>query len=84
MTDASPAGRAPASGLGALRALWPFIRRHRGLFASWLFALAISSAATLALPVAFRRVIDHGFASGTPDAIDSAFLPLLGVALVVA
>jgi ATP-binding cassette subfamily B protein len=84
MTDASPAGRAPASGLGALRALWPFIRRHRGLFASWLFALAISSAATLALPVAFRRVIDHGFASGTPDAIDSAFLPLLGVALLLA
>jgi ATP-binding cassette subfamily B protein len=84
MTDASPAGRTPASGLGALRALWPFIRRHRGLFASWLFALAISSAATLALPVAFRRVIDHGFASGTPDAIDSAFLPLLGVALVLA
>ena len=84
MTDASPAGTAPASRLASLRALWPFVQRHRGLFTGWLLALAVSSAATLALPVAFRRVIDHGFARGTSAAIDAAFLLLLGVALVLA
>ncbi|HZX80991.1 MAG TPA: ABC transporter transmembrane domain-containing protein [Lysobacter sp.] len=83
MTDAA-GGAPPVSRLAGLRALWPFVRRHRGLFASWLVALGVSSTATLALPLAFRRVIDHGFASGTTDAIDSAFLPLLGVALLLA
>ena len=83
MTDAAR-GAPPVSRLAGLRTLWPFVQRHRGLFASWLIALGVSSAATLALPLAFRRVIDHGFASGTTDAIDSAFLPLLGVALLLA
>ena len=82
MPDA-PAGAAPTSRLAGLRTLWPFVQRHRPLFASWLVALGISSAATLALPLAFRRVIDQGFASGTRHAIDLAFAPLLGVALVL-
>jgi ATP-binding cassette subfamily B protein len=84
MTDATPTGTPPASRLAGLRALWPFVQRHRGLFASWLVALGLSSTATLALPLAFRRVIDHGFASGTSSAVDTAFLPLLAVALVLA
>ncbi|TZF88192.1 ABC transporter transmembrane domain-containing protein [Cognatilysobacter lacus] len=84
MTDALPAGAAPVARIAGLRALWPFVARHRGLFASWLVALAVSSTATLALPIAFRRVIDHGFARGTSSAIDTAFLPLLAVALVLA
>ena len=33
--------------LGTLRALWPFVRQHAGLFAAWLCALALASAATL-------------------------------------
>ena len=36
--------------LGTLRALWPFVRQHAGLFAAWLCALALASAAT-ELPV---------------------------------
>ncbi len=45
--------------LGSLRTLWPFVRRHRGLFFAWLLALAVSSSATLSLPVAVRYMIDH-------------------------
>ena len=26
--------------IGSLRMLWPFVRRHRGLFVAWLLALA--------------------------------------------
>ncbi len=82
MTSPAPApAKAP---LGSLRALWPFVRRQRGLFAAWLVALACSSAATLSLPVAFRTMIDHGFAQGGGAAIDHAFLLLFAVALALA
>ena len=74
-------GRPPVA---SLRALWPFVRMHRGLFAAWLVALACSSTATLTLPVAFRRMIDQGFAAGGGGAIDRAFMLLFAVALVLA
>jgi ATP-binding cassette subfamily B protein len=77
-TDNAPA-RAP---VGTLRALWPFVRAHRGLFLAWLAALACSSTATLSLPVAFRRMIDQGFSSGAN--IDRAFVLLFAVALALA
>jgi ATP-binding cassette subfamily B protein len=77
-TDNAPA-KAP---VGTLRALWPFVRAHRGLFLAWLAALACSSTATLSLPVAFRRMIDQGFSSGAN--IDRAFVLLFAVALALA
>ena len=70
--------------LSSLRALWPFVQRQRGLFIAWLLALAASSTATLSLPVAFRKMIDLGFATGGGAAIDRAFLQLFAVALVLA
>jgi ATP-binding cassette subfamily B protein len=75
----TPVSKAP---IGSLRALWPFVRAHRNLFAAWLLALAFSSSATLSLPVAFRRMIDQGFTNGAN--IDRAFLFLFGVATVLA
>ena len=68
--------------LGSLRTLWPFVRRHRGLFIAWLLALAVSSSATLSLPVAVRYMIDHGFGGGSQ--INQAFGLLLLVAVVLA
>ena len=68
--------------LGSLRALWPFVRRHGGLFGAWLGALALASAATLSLPIAFRQMIDNGFSSGSN--VDRAFLFLFVVAVVLA
>ncbi|WP_460811901.1 ABC transporter transmembrane domain-containing protein [Luteimonas pelagia] len=67
-----------------LRSLWPFVRRHRGLFGAWLAALAASSTATLSLPVAFRTMIDRGFSAGGGAAIDQAFLLLFAVAVALA
>ena len=78
----APTGRRPP--VTSLRALWPFVRAHAGLFTAWLVALACSSTATLALPVAFRRMIDQGFAAGGGSAIDRAFMLLFAVALVLA
>ncbi|MGV8943162.1 ABC transporter transmembrane domain-containing protein [Thermomonas sp.] len=82
MNSPTPApAKAP---IGSLRALWPFVRRHRGLFIAWLLALAVSSSASLSLPVAFRTMIDDGFSSGSAGSIDRAFLFLFVVALVLA
>ncbi len=68
--------------LGSLRTLWPFVRCHRGLFFAWLLALAVSSSATLSLPVAVRYMIDHGFGGGSQ--INLAFGLLFVVAVVLA
>jgi ATP-binding cassette, subfamily B, bacterial len=70
--------------LQALSALWPHARRYRGLIAAWLGFLALSSTATLSLPVAVRYMIDGGFGGGDPAAIDRYFAALLAVALVLA
>ncbi|QOD91858.1 ATP-binding cassette domain-containing protein [Lysobacter sp. CW239] len=70
--------------VGSLKALWPFLGRHRGLFIGWLVALTCSSAATLSLPVAFKTMIDQGFAQGGGGAIDRAFMLLFAVAVALA
>jgi ATP-binding cassette subfamily B protein len=72
----------PKPRIGTLRALWPFVMRHKPLFFAWLVALAASSTATLSLPVAVRRMIDHGFSGG--GNIDAAFALLFLVALALA
>lgn len=72
----------PKGRLVTLRALWPFVRRQRGLFIAWLLALGASSAATLSLPVAVRRMIDQGFTSA--ENIDSTFLLLFAVIVALA
>ena len=78
----SPAPAPAKAPIGSLRTLWPFIRRHSGLFSAWLVALACSSTATLSLPVAFRQMIDHGFSSGTN--IDRTFAFVLAVIVALA
>ncbi len=70
--------------IGSLRTLWPFVKRHRGLFIAWLVALGASSSATLSLPVAFRTMIDQGFTQGGGGAIDRAFALLFVVAVALA
>jgi len=82
MTDAPAPHDTPMRRLGSLNTLWPFVRRHVGLFSAWLVALAISSVATLSLPVAVRQMIDHGFTSG--GQINKAFALLFLVAVVLA
>src|SRR5690348_9111675 len=77
-------GKRPARQLAALGALWPFMRRHRALAGGWLFFLALSSAATLSLPVAVRHMIDRGFASHDSALVNETFVVLFVLALVMA
>jgi ATP-binding cassette subfamily B protein len=68
----------------SLAALWPLLSEQRRLLALWLGFLALSSTATLSLPVAVRLMIDRGFGGDDPGAIDRWFLGLFAVAAVLA
>ena len=73
--------RAP---LGALKPLIPFAAVYRGRILAALVSLIAASGATLVVPVAIRRVIDHGFSPEGHALIDSYFVALLGVVAVLA
>ena len=79
-----PARPRPTRRIGALRQLWPFLKPHWALALGWLIFLGLSSSATLVLPMAIRRIVDHGFAHANTAAINATFLGLLAVALVLA
>ncbi len=83
MSD-TPAVPKPTSrqSVNSLRGLLPFLTPHRRLVAAWLGALALSSAATLSLPVAVRHMIDQGFRAGGD--IDRWFFLMFAVAVVLA
>jgi ATP-binding cassette subfamily B protein len=81
MTETTPAPTPALRRLGSLGTLWPFVRRHLGLFTAWLIALAVSSAATLSLPPAVKLMIDHGFNNN--GQINRAFGLLFLVAVVM-
>jgi ATP-binding cassette subfamily B protein len=70
--------------LGALKAILPYANRYKGRMALAGVALLVASAATLALPLAVRRVIDLGFNAESSAFIDSYFLALVAVAGVLA
>ena len=70
--------------LRPLLGLRPYLLRHRGMLAAAFAALVISAAATLAVPLAVRRMIDLGFSGIDPDLIDKYFLTLAGIGLILA
>jgi ATP-binding cassette subfamily B protein len=53
--------------------LRPFIARYKGTLLAALFALLVASAASLALPIAARFVVDNGFVTRNLDAVDRYF-----------
>jgi ATP-binding cassette, subfamily B, bacterial len=80
--DAAPLR--PKAALSALRPLVPYALAHRGRIAAALVALLVASAATLAVPIAVRRVIDHGFSERSGHLIDAYFGVLILVVAVLA
>ena len=72
----------PRKRLLSLRGLLPFLRPHRTMLVAWLAALAVSSSATLFFPIAFKHMIDQGFARG--NSVDRWFLVMFLVAVLLA
>ncbi len=69
--------------VGALASLWPFMRPYRALFAASIFALALTAALSLTLPLAVRRVIDN-FRTDQQELLDLYFIAALGIAALLA
>ncbi|MBN9071935.1 MAG: ATP-binding cassette domain-containing protein [Rhizobiales bacterium] len=70
--------------LKPLGRLWPYVSRYRGMAAAAFFFLLLSAATTLSLPVAVRRMIDHGFSHADSAFIASYFSMLVALAGVLA
>ena len=70
--------------LRPLLALKPYIVRHPGRLAAAAAALIASALAMLAVPVAVRRMIDHGFGAKDGVLIDRYFALLIAIGIVLA
>ena len=69
--------------LTALTGLFPFILPYRAMIAAATFALMITAAVSLVLPLAVRRVVDN-FNTSQEAILDQYFAAALGVALLLA
>jgi len=81
-TDAEKAQRRQS--LKPLRGLLPYIVRYRGKAIGAGFFLVLAAATTLTLPMAVRRMIDHGFTSADSTFIANYFSMLVVIAGVLA
>jgi ATP-binding cassette subfamily B protein len=79
--QAAPRGRAR---LKPLVGLLPYLGRYRGTVAAACVALLIAALATLAVPLAVRRMIDFGFSAERIGLIDQYFAVMIGVVAVLA
>lgn len=70
--------------LKPLRMLLPYVLRYRLQLAGAAVALAAAASATLTVPIAVRRMIDHGFNAADAAAINAYFLALIAVVAVLA
>lgn len=70
--------------LRPLGRLLPYLTRYRGMVVAALFFLTIAAATTLTLPLAVRRMIDHGFSGADTTFIANYFSMLVVIAAVLA
>ena len=64
--------------------LLPYLMRYRLRVAGAGLALVTAAGATLVVPIAVRRMIDHGFNTADATAINTYFIALIGVVAVLA
>ncbi|MCX5496566.1 ABC transporter transmembrane domain-containing protein [Kaistia dalseonensis] len=67
-----------------LAMLVPYVLRYKPQLAGAGLALLLAAAATLVVPLAVRRMIDHGFNAADGAAINTYFIALIGVVAVLA
>ncbi len=79
----TPEQRAKGKTLRPLRMLLPFIAPYKWTLALAMVALLISSAALLAMPMAVRNVIDHGFSVEDAQNVNRYFGVLMIFAAVI-
>ena len=67
-----------------LARLFPYIRRYPHLVIGALAFLLLAAVTTLTLPMAVRRMIDHGFSAQDAGFINTYFSMLAGIAVMLA
>jgi len=70
--------------LKPLKRMVPFLSRYKILVVGALFSLVLAAVTTLAVPVAVRRMIDHGFTGANAIFVNNYFGMLVALALVLA
>jgi ATP-binding cassette, subfamily B, bacterial len=70
--------------LKPLADLFPYLKRYKGLVAGALIFLCLAAVTTLALPIAIRRMLDHGFNAADSEFINKYFAMMIIMALVLA
>jgi len=70
--------------LRPLGRLTPYVMRYRGMVAGALISLSLAAVTSLALPLAVRRMIDHGFTHSDGRFINSYFAMLMVMAVILA
>jgi ATP-binding cassette subfamily B protein len=70
--------------LKPLARLTPFLARYKPQIAKALIALAVASGSTLVVPIAVRRIIDHGFTASNATLVNQYFSVMIAVVLLLA
>lgn len=83
-TESPMPAEQPAKRLNALLLLLPFLKPYAARWLWTFIALTVAAVTTLTLPVAFRHLIDAGFAAGQSEHIDRYFLALFALSIILA
>jgi ATP-binding cassette, subfamily B, bacterial len=76
--------RPRSNNLGPLKKMLPFLLNYRREIIIAIIALAIASLSTLAIPIAARRILDHGFGSENAAFINQYFAMMLAIVVLLA
>ena len=76
--------RAGVATLQPLRRLFPYLLRYKPMITGAVVSLAIAAVTTLALPLAVRQMIDHGFSASDSLFIANYFGLLVAMAALLA
>ncbi|MCL2453356.1 MAG: ABC transporter transmembrane domain-containing protein, partial [Alphaproteobacteria bacterium] len=79
-----PPGSQPKPSPRALLRLVSYLLRYKLHIALSLISVVVAAGATLAVPLAIRRMIDFGFSADSAGLINTYFLALIGVAGLLA
>jgi ATP-binding cassette subfamily B protein len=88
VSDPSSTGETPPkpkkAPVGRLRVLAPFVSPYKKVVIGALISLIAAAGATLAVPLALRRIIDFGFTAQGGGFINQYFAGLFGVVVILA
>ncbi|MBC7150873.1 MAG: ATP-binding cassette domain-containing protein [Rhizobium sp.] len=84
MSAITEAEQSKRRSLKPLSRLFPYVMRYRKLVAGALFFLGLAAVTTLALPLAVRRMVDHGFSAADGAFINNYFGMMAVLAIILA